>query len=112
MMKFSEHPQFTKEFKRLARKYPSLENDMVDFRRVVETVPLGNGKHFAVLIYKDEIKIIKARLFCRYLKGAVLRIVYAFCATAETIEFIELYPKNEKPREDDARIKEYLKDKL
>lgn len=108
-MKFSEHPQFSKELKRLARKYLSLEKDMVDFGRVVSTVPLGNGKHFAVLTFKDEIKIIKARLFCRYLKGAVLRIVYAFCITTETIEFIELYPKNEKPREDDARIKEYLK---
>jgi hypothetical protein len=110
-MKFSELPQFAKESKRLLRKYPSLEKDMVDFRRVVETVPLGTGKHFAVLISKDEIKIIKARLFCRYLKGTVLRIIYAYCASLETIEFIELYPKNEKPREDESRIKEYLKNK-
>lgn len=111
-MKFSELPQFSKEMKRLAKKYPSIEKDMVDFRRVVETVPLGTGKHFTVLICKDEIKIVKARLFCRYLKGAVLRIIYAYCASSETIEFLELYPKNEKPCEDELRIKEYLKGKI
>lgn len=111
-MKFSEQPQFSKELKRLAKKYPSLENDMVDFRRVVETVPLGTGKHFTVLISQNGIKIIKARLFCRYLKGAVLRIVYAFCEKSETIEFLELYPKNEKSCEDESRIKEYLKNKI
>jgi hypothetical protein len=112
MTKFSELPQFSKELKRLAKKYPSLAKDLEEFKRVIATVPEGNGKHFAILISNDQLKIIKARLFCRYLKGSVLRIVYAFCTTEETIDFIELYPKNEKPREDESRIKEYLKGKI
>lgn len=108
-MNFSELSEFSKEFKRLSKKYESLFDDLEQFKKIVSTVPLGNSKHFNVITKSGECSIIKARLFCRYLKGSSLRIVYAFYCQTCKIEFIELYPKNEKSNEDRDRIKEYLK---
>ncbi len=108
-MNFNEIIDFSKDFKRLSKKYRSLPNDLFEFKNVISKFPLGTGKHFAVLTGKETVKIIKARLFCRYLKGSSLRIIYAYVASRQRIEFIELYPKNEKQREDKKRIKNYLK---
>ena len=111
-MNFSELPVFSKEFKRFSKKYPSLSEDLGELKKVISTVPLGTGKHSAILVAAEKTKIIKARLFCRYLKGSSLRIIYAYCADVETVDFMELYSKNEKSREDAIRIKEYLKGKI
>lgn len=108
-MNFSELPEFSKEFKRLYKKYKSLLNDLEQFKKIVEVVPLGNSKHFNVITRNEQCVIIKARLFCRYLKGSSLRIIYAFYCQSYKIEFLELYPKNKKVNEDRERIKEYLK---
>lgn len=107
-MKFSETPSFLKELKSLARKYRSLQEDLKEFRKVITKYPLGTGKHFTVLHVKEDIKIIKARLFCKYLKGASLRIIYAFHEDKGLIEFIELYFKGDKETEDKERIKGYI----
>jgi hypothetical protein len=47
-------------------------------------------------------------LFCRYLKGAALRIVYAYHAAHTRVDFIEIYFKGDKENEDQERIKNYL----
>lgn len=112
MMKFSETIKFSKEFERLAEKYPSLSADLEELKKIISEIPGGTGKHFAVLSAREGLKIIKARLFCRYLKGSSLRIVYCHREAERTIEFIEIFPKNEKSREDETRIKEYLKNLL
>ena len=108
-MNFSELPEFRKEFKRLARKYKSLPDDLREFCSVVSSIPLGNGKHFAVIAQTERIHIIKVRFFCRCLKGSSLRIVYARLEKKQRIEFIELYYKGDKENEDCERIKDYLK---
>lgn len=108
-MNFNEINDFTKDFKRLFKKYKSLPNDFSEFKKIVSQIPLGTGRHFIVLTNTGEIKVVKARLFCRYLKGSSLRIVYAYHEKKQMIEFIELYPKNEKEREDNERIRNYLK---
>lgn len=108
-MNFDELPEFQKELKRFAKKYKSLQDDLQEFRSVVSAVPLGNSKHFNVITQTDILYIIKARLFCRYLKGTSLRIIYAYYIAASKIEFIEIYFKGEKENEDCERIKEYLK---
>ena len=100
---------FQKEFKRLAKKYKSLPNDLQEFKRVVLVTPLGNSKHFNVTAKDERRAILKARLFCRYLKGTSLRIIYAYIEARTAIEFIEIYFKGEKENEDRDRIKEYLK---
>ncbi|MFZ5365154.1 MAG: hypothetical protein ACOZBH_03080 [Patescibacteria group bacterium] len=106
---FNELPEFQKEFKRLGKKYKSLPDDLQEFCNVVSVVPLGNSKHFNIITQTKLFCIIKARLFCRYLKGTSLRIIYSYFEQKQCIEFIELYFKGDKETEDRDRIKEYLK---
>jgi len=69
---------------------------------------LGSSKHFNVITKNEQCIIVKARLFCRYLKGSSLRIIYAFHYQSYKIDFIEIYFKGDKENEDKERIKEYL----
>lgn len=108
-MNFSETDEFAKNFKRLSKKYRSLPDDLLEFKKIVSKLPLGSGKHFVVLHNQENIKIIKARLFCRYLRGASLRIIYAHQEASATIDFIELYFKGEQTNENRELIKEFLK---
>jgi mRNA-degrading endonuclease RelE of RelBE toxin-antitoxin system len=107
-MNFDETDEFSKDFKRLSKKYKSLVDDLLEFKKVVSKFPLGTDKHFVVLIEKETVKIIKGRLFCRYLKGSSLRIIYAYCENNHRVEFMQLYFKGDKENEDHNRIKNYL----
>lgn len=109
MMNFKETEDFKKDCKRLEKKYKSLANDLFEFRKFVSTLPLGKGRHFAVLFIQGDTKIVKARLFCKYLRGSTLRIVYAYDEKKKNIIFLEIYFKGDKVNEDKARIKEYIK---
>ena len=108
-MNFNETDEFSKDFKRLSKKYRSLPDDLLEFKKVISEIPLGINKHFAILTVTETVKIIKARLFCRYLRGSSLRIIYAYYESEKMIEFIEVYPKSEKKREDRQRINDYLR---
>jgi hypothetical protein len=111
-MNFNEAAVFSKEFKRLAKKYRSLPDDLAEFKKVLIVAPLGTGKHFNVITKSEKCIIVKARLFCRYLRGSSLRIIYAYKEEQSTIEFIQLYFKGESLDEDHDRINEYLKGSL
>lgn len=109
-MNYDELREFSREFKRFSKKYKSLPDDLEEFKRVVKITPLRNSKHFNIITRNDQCAVIKARLFCRYLKGSsLLRIVYAFHFQVCKVEFIEIYFKGNKTNEDRERIKEYLK---
>ena len=108
-MKFNELPKFKKDFKKFCVKYKSLPNDFQVFREIISVVPLGNSKHFNVITRNDFSCIVKARLFCKYLKGSSFRIVYSYFEQEQQVEFIELYFKGDKENEDHERIEEYLK---
>ena len=110
-MNFDELPEFTKECKKLAKKYRSLENDLAQFTAIVTTIPRGNSKHFNVLVEEECFCVVKARLFCRYLKGSSLRIIYAYFQADDRIEFIELYFKGDKENENFERSAMYVKEK-
>ena len=109
MMNFDELPEFTKECKRFARRYKSLSGDLQEFKNVVSVVPLGNSKHFNIVTQTESVKIVKARLFCRYLKGSSLRVIYSYIEEEKKVEFIEMYFKGDKENEDRERIRRYLK---
>ena len=109
---FNQLPVFSIEFKRLAKKYKSLPMDLDEFKRVVEVVPLGTGKHFNVITGNEFCQVVKARLFCRYLKGSALRVIYGYREAGGTIDFIQLYFKGAIEHEDRKRIDEYLKSVL
>ncbi len=111
-MNFKSTPEFEKEIKHLQKKYQTLPDDLEEFKRVLCKFPTGTGKNFAVLRQIETVKIIKARLFCRTLKGSSLRVIYAYhekTGEIEFIEFIELYFKGDKETENKKRIEDYLK---
>ena len=108
MITFDELPEFQKDCKRLGKKYKSLIDDLKEFRNVVSVVPLGNSKHFIIITQIKVLYIVKARLFCRYLKGSSLRVIYAYFEQEQRIEFIEAYFKGDKENENHDRIMEYL----
>jgi mRNA-degrading endonuclease RelE of RelBE toxin-antitoxin system len=108
MMNFEMIPEFDKDFKRLKKKNRSLPEDLSLFKKVLEVFPKGNSKHFTCLTIKDKVLIIKARLFCRYLKNSSLRIIYAYDSENNKIWFIELYFKGYQENENGRRIEEFL----
>ena len=106
---FNELPEFSKEYKHYLKKYRTLDSDFLNFKKIILSIPCGVGKHFNISTISNDVKIIKARLFCRSLKRASLRIVYTYHKNKELIDFIEIYFKGGKKNEDSERIKEYLK---
>ncbi len=109
-MNFNETDGFSKDFKRLSKKYKSLPDDLREFKKVITILPLGSGKHFVILHNLEKVKIIKARLFCRYLRGASLRITYAYIEASTATHFIELYFKGERANEDKGLINDFLRE--
>ncbi len=108
-MNYNESPSFAKEFKQLSKKYKSLPEDLEVFKNILNAIPTGNSKHFNTITKHEVCVIVKARFFCRYLKGSSLRIIYAFHFQTNEINFIEIYFKGNKINEDRDRIKTYLK---
>ena len=107
-MNFKELPEFSKEFKKLLKKYKTLEADLEVFKKDIIEVDLSDNKKFVILHNSGQMCVIKTRFFCRYLKSKTLRLIYAYYANHEIIEFIEIYFKGDKENEDGERIKNYL----
>ena len=113
-MNFKSAPEFQKDFKKLFKKFKSLDSDLFEFKKVLNEEPLGIGKHFNVITKVGFTHIVKARFFCRSLKKKDLRVIYAYVENHQTIEmigieFIEIYFKGNKETENKKRIRNYLK---
>ncbi len=116
-MNFKGAAEFQKDFKKLSKKFKSMDKDLINFKKVLSEAPLGIGKHFNVITKAGPVYIIKARFFCESLKKKDLRIIYAYIENHQIsemvgIEFLEIYFKGNKENEDRERIKEYLKNFL
>lgn len=109
MNHFNFLPEFEKEFKRLFKKYKTLEDDLKKFKEVLANFPTGVGKNFIIIHSGQNVKIIKARMACRALRDRSLRVIYAYFEQEQKIEFIEIYFKGSKGNEDRDRIAGYLK---
>lgn len=114
MMNFRKTIEFQKDFKKLSKKFRSLDSDLFEFKKILTESPLGIGKHFNIITKTGFVYIIKARFFCRSLKKKDLRIIYAYIENNQIIEmvgieFIEVYFKGKKQNENRERIKEYLR---
>ncbi|MDP3710758.1 MAG: hypothetical protein Q8R29_03515 [bacterium] len=108
MNHFNALPEFEKEFKRLSKKYKTLDDDFEKFKNVLLAAPTGVGKNFVIIHSTEAITIVKARMACRALRDRSLRVIYAYRESIKTIDFIEIYFKGEKENEDRERIKKYL----
>ena len=110
---------FQKDFKKLLKKYRTLEEDLRTAKR--DAIELYHIKHIdnqSVIPVEGfctkEIQIFKIKKFtCKALKGrgarSGIRIIYAFYCQSCKVDFIEMYFKGKKENEDRNRIKEYLK---
>ncbi len=109
MSHFFQLPEFDKEIKKLSKKYPTLESDILDIKPILMISPTGIGKNFTIIKTVGEIKIVKARVHCESLRSRVIRLIYAYHKDKIEFIFIELYFKGDKENEDRERIMQYVK---
>ena len=114
--------EFDKEFKKLIKKFKTLDEDLDNFINVqlnlAHKLNIIEKKNIVKMsnLGIDNPKIYKARRFaCKSLKGkgarSGIRIIYAYYKEEDIIEFIEIYYKAQKANEDRDRIIEYYKKK-
>jgi len=111
MIDFEELPEYKKDFKRLLKKYYTLERDIDDVRKDLNDEP-GASPPFSFQIEGLGIStcVIKVKKIASdSFKGrgvnSGFRLVYAYFAEEQRIVFVELYHKNEKDNEDKSRIR-------
>ncbi|MEZ4771598.1 MAG: hypothetical protein R3D00_00365 [Bacteroidia bacterium] len=113
-MRFETLPGFDKDFKRLQKKYRSLESDIETMKILLKSRPNARPPFsFRVDNLGIDTPIIKVKKIASdSLKGkgvnSGLRLIYAWFPEEERIVFIEIYHKSEKEREDQGRILGWL----
>lgn len=126
-MNFDEAPEFKKDVKALRKRVPTLKSDLSRVKARIESLyVLGDDMSKADLIeYRAQffsgrvavilpgstadIEVVKIRLDSdtnQYRDK--LRLVFTAVKQGDSVVFVELYSKNDKSREDTARIKRYL----
>jgi mRNA-degrading endonuclease RelE of RelBE toxin-antitoxin system len=116
---YCETPEFQKDFKKLLKKFKTLEDDFeLAKKAAIELFHLQKINNLSVFpipgFSKEPIQIMKLKKFaCKSLAGrgakSGIRIIYAFNSESFQVEFIEIYFKGENENEDRDRIKTYLK---
>ncbi len=109
---------FQKDLKRLLKKYRTLEEDLETVKRnAIELYHLEHIDSQSIFPMQgfctEKIQVCKIKKFaCKALKGkgskSGIRIIYAFHCQSYKIDFIEIYFKGDKEKEDRKRIKNYL----
>lgn len=118
----SHIPEFEKDLKKLGKRFKTLDDDLQNFIRValssyhkLKIEALGIF-HIADLGIQSP-KIYKAKKFaCRSLKGkgahSGIIVIYAYSENTAKIEFIEIYYKGDKEKEDRERILRHYHEKV
>lgn len=119
-IEYRETPEFKRDFKRLVKKFRTLEGDFALAKKAAielyHVLGINNNAVFPIPGFsRGQVQIFKLKKFaCRSLFGkgirSGLRIIYAFDSSAYKVDFIEIYYKGEKENEDSARIKAYLRE--
>jgi aminoglycoside N3'-acetyltransferase len=112
--KITQLSEFEKDFKKLKKRFRTLDSDLENFIKVqlqiFHKLKLDNQGIVEIAgLGIDYPKICKARKFaCKALKGtgsnSGIRIIYAYYPDLDKIEFIEIYFKGDKESEDRERI--------
>ena len=119
---YSRTSEFQKDFKRLLKKFKSLEDDLelvkiaaIDLFHIQK---INNLSIFPIQSFcTEKIQVCKIKKFaCKALKGrgskSGIRVIYAFHYENCKVDFIEIYFKGEKENEDRERIRKYFKSYL
>lgn len=112
--KITQRSEFEKDFKKLKKRFRTLDSDLENFIKVqlkiFHKLDIDNKGIVEIQGLGIEYpKIYKARKFaCKSLKGtgarSGIRIIYAYYPDLDKIEFIEIYYKGDKEKEDRKRI--------
>ena len=113
-MRIIKLSEFEKEFKKLCKKYHSLEEDFFDFEKLVVEFPKDNiriewlWKEVQWEFYK--VKKFRCQSISKQSQNSWIRIIYRYLEDQEIIEltYIEIYHKNQKENHDIERIKKYF----
>lgn len=122
MLIYKETESFKKDFKKLLKKYKTLEEDFKLLKiATIELYHLKSIDNNSIFLCEglqnnnlnNKVEIYKIKkIACRSLKNfgcnTGLRIIYSYIKEQNTIEFIQIYHKNESINEDKNRIKKYL----
>jgi len=108
---------FKKDFKKLAKNYPTLKQDLEIFvntqLKLSHKLNVENSGIVQISgLSISKPKIYKARKFaCKSLKGrgsySGIRVIYAYFEDDDRIELVEIYFKGNKENEDRKRILKY-----
>jgi len=122
-MNYDETKKFTRDFKKLLKKFPSLQDDLkitkkyrielfhcekIDSRSIFQIEGVGNY---------DELRFYKIKKFqCKSLKGrgakSGIRVIYAFFPIKQKVVFLEMYFKAKQEKEDRRRVADFMKVKM
>jgi len=118
ILKYSATSDFEKLFKRLAKRFRSLDGDLVTAKRaameLLHVKGVDNRSCFHIQGYENEFcEFYKVKKFaCRALKGkgvrSGVRVVYAYHQRENRIVFIEIYYKEDQKNESRRLIEEYV----
>lgn len=114
--KITRGEKFSKDLKKLLKKYRSLEEDLETFinAQLFSFHKLQIDNH-GLFLFKDlgfdTPQVYKAKKFaCKAMKGkgarSGIRVIYAYIPENDEIYLIEIYSKSDQENEDRARIKE------
>jgi len=124
-MNFEYTAEFKKDLKRLQKKWRSLPSDLGDVELQITSLYISDdnpaelaeyraaffsGKRATILLNNDNKKeVVKMRLVVSSLgTNSKVRIIFIAVVADGIVQFIELYSKSDKDREDQSRIKKYL----
>lgn len=123
-MNFEQTPEFQKDLKRLSKKWRSLIRDIEFVKPKIQSLYVAREdidinqyradlfatkKATVLTTSSDGVEVVKMRLDVADLgSNSKIRIVFVAIKTDNEMLFVELYAKNEKPREDQSRIRKYL----
>jgi mRNA-degrading endonuclease RelE of RelBE toxin-antitoxin system len=112
-------PEFEKDFKKLIKRFRTLEDDLNTFIKtelnLYHKLSIDNKGIFQIPgVPFDDPKIFKAKKFaCRSLKGkgvqSGIRVIYSYSEKIDRIELIEIYYKGDKQNEERGRFSKYYK---
>lgn len=118
VISYGETPEFKKDFKKLAKRFRSLPDDLkLAKEAAIELYHIREINNLAIYpmpgFCTTETQVCKIKKFaCKTLKGkgskSGIRIIYAFHRNILKVDFLEIYYKGDKANEDRERIKRYL----
>lgn len=112
-MIFDHVEEFSKDLKRLLKRFRSLEEDLEVLKKVLAVSPSAMPSVSFLMNNTGSLQeIIKVKKFaCRALKGkganSGIRVIYAYHKEEQKIVFIEIYFKADQENEDRNRMRKY-----